>query len=88
MILKHKAKEVYYLNKNFEDIDANFVKIESLYRKCRSLFSSKSQLHKHLKKDYIGLIQALLPILSAPVLPISIIKSKAIVPAIGSGFVF
>lgn len=29
MILKHKAKEVHYLDKGFDEVDPNFIGIES-----------------------------------------------------------
>lgn len=37
-MLEYKTKEVQYLNKRFDKIDANFIKIESLCKKCESFF--------------------------------------------------
>lgn len=87
-MLEHEAKEVYYLDKGFDKVDANFVRIKSSYGKCGSFFSLKSQLHKHLKKSYTSLVQIPLPTSSAPAWLILIIESKVIVPAIGSGPAF
>ena len=69
-------------------MDANFVEIKFLYGKYKSPFSSKSQLHKYLKEGCTGLVQILLPISLTPTLSIPIIKSKAIVRAMGSNLAF
>lgn len=87
-MFKYKAKEVQYLVKGFDDVDANFVKIESTYRKCGSTFFSKSQVHKHLKEGCTGLVQTPLTTSSVLVLPIAIIELKSIVPTIRSGPAF
>lgn len=47
--LEYEAKEVQYSHKSFDKVDINFVGIELSYKKYESLFSSKSQLHKHLR---------------------------------------
>lgn len=55
-MLEYEAKEVHYLDKSFDKVDASFMGIESLYGKCGSFFFSKSQLHKHLKEGCTGLV--------------------------------
>ena len=87
-MLEYETKEVHSSDKGFDELDANFVGIESLCRKCGNPFSSKSQLHKHLKESCTGLVQTPLPISPAPALAIPIIESKTIVPAMGSGLAF
>ena len=86
--LEHEVKEVHHSDAGFDELDANFVGIESLCGKYGSPFSSKSQLHKHLKEDCTGSVQIALPTSPAPVSPIPIIESKAIVPVMGSGLAF
>ena len=87
-MLKHKTKKVQYSNKGFDKMDINFVEIESLCRKCGSFFSFKLLLHKHLKKGCTGSIQPLLLTSTTLTLPIPIIESKAVIPAMGSGLAF
>lgn len=69
-------------------MDANFVGIESLCRKCGAPFSLKSLLHKHLKDGCVSLLQPSLPGAPVPTSPIPIIISKSVVPAMGSGLTF
>lgn len=60
MTLEYDTKEDLYSNKRFNKVDINFVKIELLYKKYKSLFFIKSQLYKHLRDGYTSLIRALL----------------------------
>ncbi len=62
--LEHKGKDVQYLDERFNKVDANFVGIETSYRKCGVPFSSKSRLHRHFKDGCISFLQHSLP--SAP----------------------
>lgn len=41
--------KVDYFDESFDEMVANFIGIEAVCLKCSSFFSSKSQLHKHLK---------------------------------------
>lgn len=86
--LEHETKEGQYSDKGFDKVDTNFVGIESLCDKYRSSFFTKSQLHKHLRDDYTGLIRSLLPAAFELALLIPIIKSKAVLPTMGSGLAF
>ena len=86
--LEQENKEIQYSDEGFDEVDANFVGIESSCGKCGALFSSKSLLHKHLKNGCISSLQPTLPEAPAPVSPIPIIASKSVVPAMGSGLAF
>lgn len=76
------------MDERFDEMDANFVGIETLYGKYGSFFSSKSRLHKHLKDGYISSVQPLLPGAPALTSPIPIITSKSVVLAMRSGLAF
>lgn len=73
-MLEDKVEKVQYLDKGFDKVNTNFVRIESSYGKYGSRFSSKSQLHKHLKEGCIDFVQLLLSVLPAPALLILIIE--------------
>lgn len=47
--LEYEVKKIQYSHKRFDKVDINFVEIELSYKKCESLFFSKSQLYKHLR---------------------------------------
>lgn len=82
-------KEVHYSDKGFDEVFANFVGIETVCTRCSNSFSSKSQLHKHLKAGCIdGKPSAPASASNHPVSPIPIVKSKAAVPSLGSGLAF
>lgn len=42
----------YYINKGFDEILVNFVKIKSSYNCYGTFFQSQLTLHKHFKKSY------------------------------------
>lgn len=50
---KDKKRDVTYLDKGFEEVVVNFVRIETTCLKYCSSFLSKSKLHKHVKADYV-----------------------------------
>ena len=52
--LEQKSEEVQYSDEGFDEIDTNFVGIESSCGKCGATFSSKSLLYKHLKDGCIS----------------------------------
>lgn len=81
-------EEVDYSEEGFKEVIANFLGIETVYSKCSSFFSSKSQLHKHLKAGYAGVVQAMPLPLTQPASPIPIVESKAMTPSLGSGLAF
>ena len=85
---EQEGEEVQYSDEQFDEVDVNFVGIESSYENCAALFSSRSLLHKHLKDGCISSPQPSLPGSLAPTSPIPIITSKSIVPAMGSGLAF
>lgn len=88
-IFKYKRKKVQYLHKGFYKVYANFVGIEALCKKCNSLFFSKSQLYKYLEDNCIGTTQPSLSFIpSLLALPTLIIRSRAVIFAIGSGLAF
>lgn len=76
------------MDEGFDEVDTNFVGIETLYRKCGTPFSSKSPHHKHLKNSYTSSVQSSLPNALTPALPIPIVNSKSVVPAMRSGIIF
>lgn len=45
-------EDVTYANKGFKEVVVNFVRIEALYNKCRTIFPSKKKLHHHLKSGW------------------------------------
>ena len=53
-----KGKEVDYCDKDFKEVIANFVRIETVFSKCSSSFPSRLQLHKHLKAGCAGAMKA------------------------------
>ena len=55
-IFDPEGEEVDYSDKGFEEVIANFVGIETVCSKCSSSFSSKLQLHKHLKAGCAGAV--------------------------------
>lgn len=76
------------MDEGFDKMNINFIGIETLYGKCESLFSPKSQLHKYLKNGCIGLVQLFLPDTPTLALPILIINLKSVVSVMGSGLIF
>lgn len=87
-MLEHEAKEVHHLDKGFDEVNVNFAGIKSLCGKCGSPFSSKSQLYKYLEEGCMALVQTSLFTSPTLTLPIPIIESKTIIPAMRSGLVF
>ena len=83
-----EGEEIDYSDKGFEDVIANFVGIEVGCSKCNSSFPSKSQLHKHLKADCAGVVQATPLLPTQPPSPIPIVESRTIIPSLGSGIAF
>lgn len=69
-------------------MNTDFVSVETSCGKYEVFFSSKSQLHKHLKNGSISSLQPLLPGALAPILSIFIITLRSMVPVIGSGLAF
>ena len=51
---EQESEEVQYSDEGFDEMDANFVGIESSCGKCGVPFSSKYLLHKHLKDGCIN----------------------------------
>lgn len=86
--LEQEAEEVQYLDKGFDEIDANFVGIETSCRKYRTPFSSKFRLHKHLKDICTGSVHTSLPDAPALTSSIPIITSKTMTSAMGSSLAF
>lgn len=85
---EQEGKEVQYSDEGFDEVDANFVGVESSCGKCGALFSSKALLHKHLKDGCVSPLQPFLPGAPVPTSPIPIITSKSVVPAMGFGLAF
>lgn len=81
-------EEVDYSDKGFKEVIANFVEIKTSCSKCSSYFPFKSQLHKPLKAGCIEAMQAIPLSPTQPASPITIVKSKAIMPLLGSGLAF
>lgn len=54
-----ERERLAYLDKGFDKVFVNFVRIETVCSKYRSLFPSKSKLHIHIKSGCMG--DALLP---------------------------
>ncbi len=88
MTFEQEGEEVQYSDKGFDEVDANFVGIESLYGKCGAPFSLKSLPHKHLKDGCDSPLQPSMPGTPTPNSPIPIITSKSVVPAMDSGLSF
>ncbi len=86
--LEQEAEEVQYLDEGFDEVDANFVGIETFCGKCGTPFSSKSRLHKHLKDGCTSSVHPSLPNAPAPTSPIPIIISKSMASAMESGLAF
>lgn len=82
------SKKVDNFDKNFKEVIANFIGIETVCLRCNSSFSFKLQLYKHLKAGCIGVVQATLLSLTQFTLLIFIVELKAIVPSLRSGLVF
>lgn len=75
-----------YLNKRFDEVFVNFVRIEAICSKCHLLFLSKSKLHKHIKSEYV---EEILPFPSLQTfLSIRVIVLKVVHASIRSGFRF
>ncbi len=81
-------KEVDYSDKGFEEVIANFVRIETVCSKCSSFFSSKLQLHKYLKAGCVKAVQPIPRPPTQPTLPIPIVESKAVIRLLGLGLAF
>lgn len=69
-------KEVTYADKGFEEVAVNFIGIEALCNKCRTMFLSKSKLHHYLKSDCQEVTSAYLSAELASAIPV--IASKAV----------
>ena len=63
---KQESEEVQYSNEGVDEVDTNFVGIESSCGKCEAPFSSKPLLHKHQKKGCDSPLQPLVPSTPAP----------------------
>lgn len=83
--LEQEAEEIQYLDEGFDEVNANFVGIETSCGKCGTPFSSKSRLHKYLKDGCTSSVHPLLPDAPASTSPIPIIISKSMASAMGSG---
>ena len=86
--LEQEAEEVQYSDEGFDEVDANFVGIETSCGKYGTPFSSKSRLHKNLKDGCTGSVHFSLPDAPAPTSPILIITSKSMASAMASGLAF
>lgn len=75
-----------YLDKGFNKVFVNFVKIEVVYSKCHSSFLLKLKLYIYLKSDYVG--EALPSAFFQPSSPITVIVLKAVHASLESGFGF
>lgn len=85
-MFENKERDITYSDEGFDKVLINFVGIEITYMKCRSLFPSKSKLHKHVKA---GCVEKALPLSSAqPSLSISIVMLKVIYQFLGLGLGF
>lgn len=82
------GEKVNYFNKDFKEVIANFVGIETVYLRYNSSFSFKLQLYKYLKASCVGTIQTTLFSLTQSILSISIVELKVIIPSLGLGLVF
>ena len=87
-ILEQESEEMQYSNKGFDEVDANFVCIETSCGKCGAPFSSKSRLHKYLKDGCVISLQHSLLGAPSPSSPISIITSSSVLPAMSLGLAF
>lgn len=76
------------MNKSFDKLKMNFVKIELSYKKFGSLFFLKSQLHEQFKDGCTELIQLFQPITFELNTVISMIKSKKVLQVMESSLVF
>ena len=85
---EQEGEEVQYSDEGFDEVDVNFIGIESSCGKCGAPFSSKSLLHKHLKDGCNSPLQPSALDAPRPTSPIPIITSKSVVPAMGSGLAF
>lgn len=81
-----KEEELAYLDEGFDEVFDNFVGIEAVCSKCRSLFPSKSKLHTQIKSGCMG--ETLPSASSQPSLSIPVIVLKAMHISFGSVFSF
>lgn len=86
IMFENEERDVTYSDEGFDKVLVNFVGIETTYLKCRSSFSSKSKLHKHVKANCVE--KASPPSSAQLSLFISIVMSKVIHQSLRSGFGF
>lgn len=85
-IFDANEEDVTYLDKRFDEVIVNFVRIEISYSKCHSSFFSKSKLYKHIKARCIG--EVLPSFFILPFSSIFIIAPIAIYQFFSSGLAF
>lgn len=79
--------DVFYMTKELNEVIINFVGLELRCDICKSIFFSKSLLHKHIKLSYADWNQANAT-LTPPCIPPLVIKFTASSKAIGSRYAF
>lgn len=83
---EEEDNNVTYLDKGFDEIAVNFVRIEAFCIKCHTIFPSRSKLYKYLKS---GCLEMSLPaFLTQAASSIPIIASKTVHQSFVSGLAF
>ena len=81
-----EEEELAYSDEDFDEVFVNFVRIEAVCSKCRSLFPSKSKLYTHIKSGCVGDTS---PSASPqPSSSIPVVISKTVHTSLGLGFSF
>ncbi len=79
--------ETYYTDEPYDELQVNFVGIESICDRCTSAFPSRSALHKHIRNGCIP-VEAVAETGPSPSSARPILKSTAKLSAPGSGLAF
>lgn len=80
------AKNFYFTNKGYKELQVNFVRIESMYNRCSTSFQSCSTLHKYIKSR-CNLLERLAVAETSlePLSPRPVLHFAAKLSALGSG---
>lgn len=80
--------EIYYTNEHYNELQVNFVRIESVCDQCTTVFHFQSALQKHIKNKYTPLQEAIAETSPSPSFARPILKFTARLFAPGSGLAF